>query len=215
MLSRLLNTALALTAGLFIGHAAEAQSTHDWTGFHAGAMAGYGELKPNSNAFNLIQPNSDDAVYGVFLGYDYQFSNRFLIGVEADWAFSDMSSTVPCFNPAFNCNAGMDSMATLRARAGMTFNRMLVYGTAGYAMMDYSGFTQNVGAGTIFPDSHDIDGWTYGLGLEYAVTDRIPVGAEARWAEFDSTVMNYDVPYVVSPDTFQALLRVSIKLGGK
>ncbi|KZY36157.1 hypothetical protein A3731_16085 [Roseovarius sp. HI0049] len=207
------NTALALASGLFLGHAAEAQSTHDWTGFHAGAMAGYGEMQPNSNAANLIQPNSDDAVYGIFAGYDYQFSNRFLIGVEADWAFSDMSSTVPCFNPAFSCNAGMDSMATVRARAGMTFDRTLVYATAGYAHMEYKGYTQN--AATRFADSSGIDGWTYGFGLEYAVTDRIHVGAEARWAEFDSTVMNYDVPYTVSPDTFQALLRVSFKLGGK
>lgn len=215
MFNKIRNTAIALAAGIFAGHAAEAQSIHDWTGFHAGAMVGYGELEPNSSAANLIQPNSDDAVYGIFAGYDYQFSNRFLIGVEADWAFSDMSSTVPCFNPAFNCNAGMDSMATVRARAGMAFDRVLVYGTAGYAHMEYSGFTQNIGAGTIFPDSRGLDGWTYGLGLEYAVTDRIHIGAEARWAEFDSTVMNYDVPYPVSPDTFTALLRVSFKLGGK
>lgn len=213
MITGIRNTALALMSGLFLGHAAEAQSTHDWTGFHAGAMAGYGEVKPKSNAFNLIQPNADDAVYGVFLGYDYQFNNRFLVGVEADWAFSDMSSTVPCFNPAFTCNAGIDSMATIRARAGMTFNRTLVYATAGYAQIDYSGFTRNAVA--TFADSSDIGGWTYGLGLEYAVTDRIHVGAEARWAEFDSTVMAYDVPYTVSPETFTALLRVSIKLGGK
>ncbi|MEQ8293214.1 MAG: hypothetical protein RIA08_13505 [Roseovarius sp.] len=85
MLKGITNTAIALVSGLFLGQAAEAQSAHDWTGFHGGAMVGYGELEPNSNAANLIQPNSDDAVYGVFIGYDYQFSNRFLFGVEADW----------------------------------------------------------------------------------------------------------------------------------
>ena len=213
MFAKIRNTALALAAALFMGQAAEAQGTHDWTGFHAGAMAGYGEVKPKSNAFNLFQPNSDDAMYGVFLGYDYQFNNRFLVGVEADWAFTNMSSTVPCFNPAFTCNAGIDSIATIRARAGMTFDRVLVYGTAGYAQMDYSGFTRN--AVTTFPDSSDIGGWTWGLGLEYAVNDRVHIGAEARWAEFDRTVMAYDVPYSVAPETFSALLRVSIKLGGK
>ncbi|MEQ9259567.1 MAG: outer membrane beta-barrel protein [Roseovarius sp.] len=204
-----------MATGAMVGHAAEAQSGYDWTGFYVGGMAGYGELDPNSNAANLIQPDSDDAVYGLLAGYNYQFSNRFVLGIEADWASANMSSTTPCFNPAFNCNAGMDSIATLRARAGVALDRVLLYGTAGYAHMEYSGYTQAIGPNTVFPDSSDIGGWTYGVGLDYALNDRVTIGAEARWAEFDRTTLLYDVPYSVKPETFQALLRVTFKLGGK
>ncbi|MCA8986658.1 MAG: porin family protein [Planctomycetaceae bacterium] len=173
---------------------------YDWSGFYAGIHTGYSSLSPNSSQFNLIQPNSSGSQIGVHLGYNRQHC-RWVYGLETDFTLTELDRQVPCFNPAFDCLAASDWNASLRGRLGMTFDRLLVYGTAGISFADYHGFTRFIATGTEFTDSTVMTAPTVGAGVEYALTDRLRMRAEYRYANYDDFTLGYDIPYTVDPET--------------
>ncbi len=95
----------------------------------------------------------DGAVIGGHVGVNWQW-NSFVLGAEggADWA--DIS--------------GASSLKSLRARAGFSFDKFLLYGTGGAAFQDFG----------------DV-GWVAGVGGEYALTSNVSVGVEYLHYDFD------------------------------
>src|SRR3954454_5738138 len=147
-----------------------------WTGFYAGVNAGWGWgnndrdpvfLSPGVGtpglAGSLVFTNSDDGGFtgGGQVGYNYQIGS-FVIGAETDiqWADTDKNlraafvptaGFVDTFAPGiFNSNAP-EWWGSLRARVGVAFDRVLVYGTGGLAYTD------------------DSTGWAVGGGVEWAI----------------------------------------------
>lgn len=115
------------------------------------------------------------------LGHDWQ-RGRMVFGLALDGTFGDLTSTTTTDNAAFacvglgNCITGISDAYALRARLGGAFDRLLVYGTAGFA----SG--QVTTSAPLFSptalESARLNGWTAGVGLSYALSDRFTVGAE-------------------------------------
>jgi outer membrane immunogenic protein len=139
-----------------------AQPSVDWSGFYAGAALGYGNVDSTGGALD-----GSGALGGVLAGYRYDFGST-VAGVELDYDTSDV-----------NLNAGADSLddvARLKLMAGYEFGRALVYGTVGAAQA-----SATVG-GVGLSDT----GYFGGLGVDYAVTDRIGVGGELLQHSFDN-----------------------------
>jgi len=125
---------------------------YSWTGFYAGGHVGYG--------FG----DSDGFVVGGQLGYNWQF-NQFVVGAEADAGWADLGDG--------------DSLASIRLRAGLPIDRLLVYGTAGLGFADF-----------------DDSGWVAGAGVEYAITDQLSAGLEYLHYEVsDANVVRARVNY--------------------
>jgi outer membrane immunogenic protein len=183
---------------------------YDWSGFYVGGQVGGAWLLPNTDAANFIQPNSSGFVGGGFVGINRQY-NRMVLGIEADFNVTGLDETVPCFNPAFSCNAASDWNTSIRGRLGIARNRVLYFGTGGYAAADFDGNTTIVATGTTFPDGGTLSGFSAGGGIEYAWTDNILVRVEYRYSGFGRQTMVYDVPYAVSPGLHMALTGVSWK----
>jgi len=184
---------------------------HDWSGFYLGLHAGYSSLDPNSPDISLIQPDSDGFSGGGHVGFNYMLSEMFLLGIEGDFSFTDLDATALCDNPIWDCNAGADWTATIRARAGVHYNNLLIYATGGAAFIDYNGYTQD---GGFFPDSETLTGWTAGGGVEFAWGNNLIFGVEALYMDFESANMQYDLPYPVEPDLWTVRGRVSYMFGG-
>lgn len=127
----------------------------DWTGAYGGVQLGYGDVDGTGTA------DGDDALFGVHLGYDYDFGN-FVLGGELDYDFADID---------LNGAATVDSVARLKLRAGYDFGRTLGYVTAGVADVDTS-----IGSET---------GEFFGIGAAYQINDRYMVGAELLEHNFD------------------------------
>ncbi|WP_375464729.1 outer membrane protein [uncultured Methylobacterium sp.] len=170
-----------------------------WTGFYLGVNAGYafsesdtvrtagiGALQNNVNnglrraAVPLPQ---DGFTGGGQIGYNYQFApgSGIVVGVEADAQYTDLQRrrTETIFNPAFNANVLTNSyrtelnyLGTVRGRIGYAFDRVLVYGTGGFA---YGDVTQSVTFQTAAPITYAgrrstmETGYAYGGGIEYAL----------------------------------------------
>ncbi|MFG1271075.1 outer membrane protein [Xanthobacter flavus] len=122
-----------------------------WTGFYLGANAGYGW---GSSSFS-----SPGGFLGGFqAGYNFQFGSPIVLGVETDFDFAGMSAG------AYSLN----NLGTVRARLGYSFDRVLVYGTGGFA---YGQGSANFFSLT---SSSTQTGWTLGLGAE--------VGFDRNWS---------------------------------
>lgn len=134
----------------------------DWTGAYGGLQLEYGDVTVDG----VIDEEGDGGLAGVFAGYRYDFGT-YVIGAEIDINGADIDL------PAAGGN--LDTVARLGVEAGLDAGPALIYGTAGAAMA-----TVDAGADTLAGP-----GYFYGVGVDYAVTDQITVGAEVLQHEFD------------------------------
>ena len=119
--------------------------------------------------------NTDGFTGGGQVGYNYQVGN-FVLGVEADAAYTDMDRTVGFVGTGgvttFH-RQSLDYLGTVRGRVGLAFDRVLVYGTGGFAYGDVSYRTATLSpAGAVLAGgarSGLETGWAAGGGIEYAL----------------------------------------------
>lgn len=139
------------------------QGPHDWTGLYGGLG-----LSLNRGDIDFVNPNSpnalDDGSGGtVFGGYMLQ---RGALVYGGEVAFSDTNDQTVVGFPA--TVARVEFVADFNARLGYAFDRFLVFGQLGYATSEY---TEPFAAGT-----WNLNGVSYGVGANYAVTDSVSVG---------------------------------------
>lgn len=135
-------------------------NAYSWAGPYIGANVGY-QWGGVSNGG--ADPSGFNG--GVQLGYSWQ-TGQLVFGVETDLQLSGADDRFGAWqfsNPWFG---------TMRGRAGMAFNNILVYGTAGLA---YGGLRVETPFGS---ESNSSFGWTAGLGLELGLMPNWSVRAE-------------------------------------
>ena len=190
-----------------------------WTGFYIGANAGYG-----GNSFNFDETKIDnyasrtpiDANYsdslnssGFFvggqIGYNYQFANNVVVGLETDLQWSNIEgkhdyTTVYSWGgiETGSRGASVDYFGTIRARLGYAFDRFLPYITGGVAYgktsADFSGsrlYPNGYGYGWDASGSATNWGWTIGGGAEYAITNNWTFKTEYLYVDLGSNDYTY------------------------
>src|SRR5215468_9667922 len=136
----------------------------DWTGFYIGVHGGYGWARPSISDFDLNHSNpslsafTEDlflhaarlrgAVFGGHAGYNWQWGQRGVVGLEIDYSGANIKSPQEIsvdWNLGVNCTcpqpidtrtlqSKLDSLASARARAGFLIGPdFLLYGTGGAA----------------------------------------------------------------------------------
>lgn len=144
-------------------------SAFSWTGAYIGAMGGYEWGKASGGGESW---NADGWTGGAYAGYNWQVDPNFVLGLEADISASGSDGTgMSGTNVKNNWNG------TVRARAGVAFDRILVYGTGGFA-----GGGLKVNDGTI-SESKGVSGWTVGGGVEAAITNNVTTRLEYRYTD--------------------------------
>jgi outer membrane immunogenic protein len=144
-----------------------------WTGFYVGVNAGYGWNANDSITVGGVRFDLDDEggfVGGAQAGYNYQIGS-FVVGLEGDIQYADFGGDDRfdfdddgILDDDFN---NSDWFGTVRARAGVAFDRALIYATGGFAFAD------------------DATGWTVGGGLEYAFTNNLSAKIEGLYVNLD------------------------------
>jgi outer membrane immunogenic protein len=168
-----------------------------WTGFYAGLNAGY--------AVHTSDGGYSDPTYGGVtggnrsggfagggqIGYTYQFTpgsgSGFVLGVETDIqgaAFAKADAAYLGTTPYYSVRPSLDYFGTLRGRLGYAFDRVLVYGTGGFA---YGGGSRSSYAAS-YPyalPGTDRTGYAAGGGIEYAFTEKLSAKVEALYIHLD------------------------------
>jgi len=143
-----------------------------WTGFYVGVNAGYGWVSDDrvfDPVFGYVGGDDEGGfVGGGQIGYNYQIGS-FVVGLETDIQYADLGTRYR-YNaaiPGYEEDDSDDWFGTVRARAGVAFDRALVYATGGFAYAD------------------DANGWTVGGGLEYAFTNNLTAKVEGLYVNLD------------------------------
>jgi len=129
-----------------------------WTGFYVGGFAGaaFGrdDIGYVRDGLNSSSPWIAGGIGGIELGYNYQFANKWVIGIEADIGAGNVHGGRPAgmddgldslawptgaFSSAFyTASTKSDWMGTVAGRLGYTWNRTLLYAKGGIAFADSS-----------------------------------------------------------------------------
>ncbi len=130
---------------------------------------------------------------GAQAGFNYVFDNGLMLGVEGDYALASLNDNGEGRNRHLQhtCRSGDRSTGVGQGQAGLAMGQWLPFVTAGWgwAHADRSTFNSFlVGSSS---DSNWHDGWTSGLGAEYAIDERWSVKAEYRY--YDLGKENYGV----------------------
>jgi outer membrane immunogenic protein len=173
---------------------------YNWSGFYIGIEGGgdWGRSQhyrndPATPAFNGIAQtggiNPNGGLVGGTVGYNYEFSNHVVIGIENDISWTNNKGSaffVAPFGPATNtAQTSQDWLDTLRGRLGFAWDRWLVFGTGGAAFTNESVQICNVidGCGS---QSQTVTGWTAGGGVEYAFAGNWSAKLEYLHVDFGS-----------------------------
>ena len=145
---------------------------YKWTGAYVGVNAGYTTgnfTKARGSEFK----DPTGASVGGQIGYNQQYSNNIVVGVEGDLNWTDAKGKASSTGTA-GTKAEIDYTTTARVRAGYAFDRVMPYVTAGYA-----GAQQKVsGSGSSFRS-----GYALGGGVEAGVTNNVTAKVEALYMD--------------------------------
>jgi outer membrane immunogenic protein len=173
---------------------------YSWTGFNVGVQAGYGwgaesdDLSVTQLRITGDHFDANGAIGGVHVGYDQQFGSL-VLGVRGELDASGLSGSITktasypsvCFE---GCSVSFRNtwQAFLLGRAGVAFDRLLVYAVGGLAVGDdRESVTTDVLYGPPFwttSQTKTLYGGAIGLGAEYAFDEHWRFGAEWRYANF-------------------------------
>lgn len=177
----------------------------DWSGFYTGIHGGWGwadaDAEYGNDYYNEHCGESEHAklfiigtlgcavglkpeggFVGAQAGFNFVFDNGLMLGLEGDYSLASLNDDGEAGTGIFNTHVDLeiDQIASARARLGMAMGQWLPFVTAGWgwAQADRSTFNSFIGTSS---DSNWHDGWTVGLGAEYAIDDRWSVKAEYRY----------------------------------
>lgn len=160
--------------------------------FYAGLEIGYGQGDGTESLIGrpLDAPfDFDGEVYGVFAGYNFQNGST-IYGGELRYMHTNLEDAA----------AGLEvnSILDLRVRVGfVASDNLMVYGAAGWTI------AQATAAATDF----DMNGFNYGIGAEYNISDSFFVGADVTGRQLDGTLGAFDYESTVNTATIRAGFR--------
>ncbi len=181
------------------------EPTQDWTGAYVGAQGGYGwssadvsnmEFEGAPSGIPAFDVGLDGAMGGLTAGLNYQ-TGRVVFGLESDISLTWVSGSDDTYegSPGFTSEADLHWLSTLRARAGIAMDRILVYATGGLAIGSVEGtIHDDYGLAGIIT-THDTTthlGWTMGAGAEYVISDQLTLKAEYIYFDLGSEQMSFN-----------------------
>ena len=143
---------------------------YNWGGVYFGINGGYGFGSSNLSGGGASTGNYNiqGPVVGGTFGANFQ-SGQFVFGIEGDGDWSNIKGSASATNLVCpSCTTANTWLATLRARTGVAWDRVLIFATAGGA-----GGSINTSGTGITSSSNSEFGWTVGGGLEFGITDNV------------------------------------------
>lgn len=200
-----------------------------WTGFYLGINGGFGgdrnqypfTVGPVSGTSSL---NSSGFFGGGQVGYNWQFAPTWVVGLESDIDAADIQGMASTSVPGASSSIGtrLDWFGTVRGRVGyLVTPNALLYGTGGWAYGHTTSSATATAGGLAVGSSvgKDMNGWTAGAGLEYALTRWLSFKTEYLFVDLGSANLSSGVaagvPFSLSEKTTVHTVKagINVKLG--
>jgi outer membrane immunogenic protein len=156
----------------------------------------------------VFQTQTNGFLGGIQGGYNWQFNNWAVLGVEAQFSWTDLKGTSPCVL-VFGCTAEHDWITTLALRWGVTYDRLLLYvkGGGAWSKATYSATLNLDGLASASTSVSDTRrGWMFGTGVEYAFLGNWSAKIEYNYIDFRSK----DYTFPITVDIFLINIGASI-----
>jgi outer membrane immunogenic protein len=167
-----------------------APPVYNWSGFYVGGNLGAGFADsswtdPFTGAHNTF--NKTGFIGGGQVGANWQI-NALVLGIEGDFDWTGLKgSGHDSVGNTINTNTQWTS--TVTGRAGVAFDRLLVYGKGGVAFAHDNDSLNDI-FGSTASASATRTGWTAGAGLEYAFAPNWSAKMEYDYLGFGSETLN-------------------------
>jgi outer membrane immunogenic protein len=183
-------------------------AVYNWTGFYIGVNGGggWGRSRFDFSPIGTTTGNYNvsGGLAGGTAGYNWQIG-QWVVGAEGDIDWSGVRGTngnrptLPvaggfvCNGPVaaggtgFACGTDNTWIATVRGRAGVAFNNVLLFGTAGVAFGDVRArIASDPGFGIFGGTTSTQVGWTAGAGVEWGFLPNWSLKGEYRYVDLGS-----------------------------
>jgi len=166
-----------------------------WSGFRLGAGGGYGHINhelsvdvPGDTLASFSGFTGEGGLFTVEAGYDHQFSNDFVAGIQFDYTGSSVETVaeldlgVPGFT-GYRLEAS-DSY-TVAGRLGyLVTPETLAYGLAGWTWTDFEQDILVITGTPVIENNFDADGFTVGAGIETVLAENFTGKLEYRYTDY-------------------------------
>jgi outer membrane immunogenic protein len=180
-------------------------ATYDWTGAFVGVIGSVVSLEghydkdpdciPNDPTCGPVDPEMSGTSYmgGFIAGYNYQIDN-FVVGVEGDYQWGGEIAVNR--DPDELTDMSFNSMATIRARAGVVFDSTLLYVTGGWGFIEteFGGEVGPVNASIYDSETQWVNGWVLGAGMEHAFNDNFHARLEYIYMDVPDAAYRLEDP---------------------
>jgi opacity protein-like surface antigen len=151
------------------------------------------------------------------IGCDYQFAPTWVVGIEGAATGGNISKTttfaVPSLADTASFRSTTDFLASITGRIGYAFDRWMLYGKGGVALVGDRYHADDVAGIYFFDATENRIGWTAGAGVEWAFTPEWSVKLEYDYYGFgtksllftDTTISGVSAPVDIH-QTIQVVL---------
>ena len=197
------------------------ETGQSWTGPYIGAFVGAGgivnEIGLGPASLNGI--GGEGLFGGVMLGYNFQVSGNFVVGIEGEIAATDLTTDLNI--PGFSLDAQPEWTAAVSGRLGwLPMQETMLYVIGGYSYADYNvDISGGPGSASFSQDYH---GFHVGTGMETYLAKNVTARVEYRYTQYDgvdwgvSGLGGQRVPISldVEPSSHTGMLGIVWKFGG-
>jgi outer membrane immunogenic protein len=201
----------------------------NWTGFFVGAHLGgaHTELQATETIFDalfgpVVQTYAQDGasvIGGVHAGWQKQWE-KLVAGIEATYSTLpfDQTTVSPILPGVVTRTGEVHDIFTLTGRLGYADGRWLAYAKAGWASAQIDIALRDTVTGNVASSGGRENGWTAGVGIEYALSLNLSLGVEYNYLHFDADVAPLPIPDTAFSDAeidIQTLVvRLNYRFGG-
>src|SRR6516164_1266506 len=180
-----------------------------WTSCYAGVQAGAGWGKKDltdtvgilsslPGGFSAASLDVSGWMVGGQFGCDYQFAPTWVVGIEGAASGGNISKTTTFATTVTepgddiaSFRSTTDFLASITGRIGYAFDRWMVYGKGGVALVGDRYHSDDVGGNFFFDATENRIGWTAGAGVEWAFTPEWSVKLEYDYYGFGTKSLSF------------------------
>jgi outer membrane immunogenic protein len=179
-----------------------------WSGFYIGAGIGAGavvhDLDISADGGSLLNFNGigGEGIFGTaIIGADWQIGSKAVVGVFADYDFSDISTDLTVLDGLFRASIDHNNSWSVGARLGwLATPSTLIYALGGYTEAEFEASARTDGV-NLFSADKTFSGYFVGAGIDTRLgATNWFARLEYRYTEFDSEsifsvddVLNVDI----------------------
>jgi outer membrane immunogenic protein len=159
---------------------------YNWSGFYLGGHGGWGTGDASATSLGFSRSPSIDGWFGGGqAGYNWQgVGSPWVFGIEADVSAGGIDGSQPFLGTTVSTS--LELFGTVRGRIGYAWDRVMVYGTGGWAW-GKNEVTLTTPGLNILSDTASLSGWTVGGGIEWAFFDNWTAKVEYLYLSYSNS----------------------------